>query len=71
MRLEKPNSNAREINPLPNSTRAVAGLAYRHFWHQKQKDPSQGRQSLNSRRRADGVMIVLRGGSQSDGRLAR
>ena len=36
---EKPNSNAREINSLSNSTRAVAGSAYRHFWHRKQIDP--------------------------------
>ena len=37
--FEKPNSNAREINSLPNSTRAVAGSAYRHLLHRKQRDP--------------------------------
>jgi hypothetical protein len=36
---EKPNSNAREINSLPNTTRAVAGSTYLHFWHRKQIDP--------------------------------
>jgi len=36
---EKPNSNAREINSLPNTTCAVTGSTYRHFWHRKQIDP--------------------------------
>ena len=43
--LKKKNSNAREINSLPNSNRAVAGSTYRHFWHRKKDREPQTRQS--------------------------